>query len=395
LGSWRSQEIDMPLLSLVRLLTTILSLGLLALAAYLAWSWYDGDIIRQADGDLVRVREEWRLWTAAALLAFSFLGKLVFVPLLARPDRGEHSREDRGAGQVVTMANGSEIYAEVLGPQGAPTLILTHGWAMDSTIWHYAKLALGRAFRIVVWDLPGLGQSKGEISLENFAANLESIIEWSGSDKVILVGHSIGGMTIQTLARDNPALFRQRVAGVVLLNTTYTNPLKTMILPRFMQAIRWPLLEPVMRLTILLEPLAWLSAWQSYLSGSAHLANRIGFGKYVTRSQLNHVTLLATKNRPGNIEKGNLAMFRWDATGAIANVGVPTLLLAGEADIVTKPQASSDIARQAPAASLQVVEDVNHMGMLERADLYNAKIGAFASATLGMPSTLDGSGAGV
>lgn len=380
----------MPLLSIVRFFTTQLSLGLLALTAYLAWSWYDGELVRQAGGDLVRVREDWRLWTVVALLALSLIGKVVFVPLLAKPDKGEPSREDRGAGQVIGLSNGSDIYVEVLGRAEGPTLILTHGWAMDSSIWHYAKLALGRSFRIIVWDLPGLGQSKGPISLENFAANLGSLIEWAGASKVVLVGHSIGGMTIQTLARDHPTLFVDRVAGVVLLNTTYTNPLKTMILPRLMQSIRWPLLEPVMRLTILLEPLAWLSAWQSYLSGTAHLANRVGFGKGVTRSQLNHVTLLATKNRPGNIEKGNLAMFRWDASGAIARVGVPTLLLAGAVDIVTKPEASGDIAHQAPAVSLKVIQDVNHMGMLERADEYNAEIAAFASARLGMPAATAG-----
>jgi pimeloyl-ACP methyl ester carboxylesterase len=254
---------------------------------------------------------------------------------------------------------------------------------MDSTIWHYAKLFLGRHYRIIVWDLPGLGRSKGPISLENFAGCLATIIEWSGNDKVVLVGHSIGGMTIQTLARDHAALVGSRVAGVVLLNTTYTNPLKTMILPRFMQAIRWPLIEPIMRLSILLWPLAWLSAWQSYLSGMTHLANRIGFGKYVTRSQLNHVSLLSTKNSPASIDRGNLAMFRWDATGALKNLAVPVLLVAGDVDIVTKPGASADIAKQAPGASLQIVEGVNHMGMLEQADRYNAAIAEFAQGVFG------------
>jgi pimeloyl-ACP methyl ester carboxylesterase len=95
------------------------------------------------------------------------------------------------------------------------------------------------------------------------------------------VGHSIGGMTIQTLARDDAAYFNRKVAGTVLVNTSYTNPLKTMILSGLAQAIRWPLLEPLMRLGIVLQPLVWLSAWQSYLSGSSHMANRLGFGKYV------------------------------------------------------------------------------------------------------------------
>jgi pimeloyl-ACP methyl ester carboxylesterase len=184
-------------------------------------------------------------------------------------------------------------------------------------------------------------------------------------------------MTIQTLARDNPEFFRSRVAGAVLLNTTYTNPLKTMILSGFMQAIRRPLLEPVMRLVILLQPLAWLSTWQSYLSGMSHVANRFGFGKYVTRSQLEHTTLLTTRNPPGNIQRGNLAMFRWDATGALAKTGVPILVIGGEVDIVTKPEASAQLVSMTPNADLATVEGVNHMGFLERSPDYVDRISAF------------------
>ena len=372
----------MPLLSLVRFVTTLISLIILGFVVYLLWMWSDGELVRQADGDLVRVRPDWALWTALALGAFSLLGKNLLLPLLARPDKGEPSHEDSGKGQIISAAHGAQIYVEELGSEHPNTIVLTHGWAMDNTIWHYAKRDLSRQFRVIVWDLPGLGKSKGEISLENFAASLAAVVEHSGADRVGLVGHSIGGMTIQTLARDNPAFFNTRVAGAVLVNTTYTNPLKTMILPRFMQAIRFPLLEPIMRLTILLQPLAWAGTWQSYLSGMSHLANRLGFGKYVTRSQLNHVSLLSTKNPPGNIQKGNLAMFRWDATGALGQSSVPVLLLAGELDIVTKPEASTDIKQQARGASLEVIEGVNHMGLMERADVYNAAMIRFFAQVL-------------
>lgn len=114
----------------------------------------------------------------------------------------------------------------------------------------------------------------------------------------------------------------------------------------------------------------------------SHLANRVGFGKYVTRSQLNHVTLLATKNSPASIDKGNLAMFRWDATGALARTALPVLLIAGEIDIVTKPRASREIAQTMPSAAVRVIEGVNHMGMLERAEDYNSAIAAFAGRVI-------------
>lgn len=371
----------MPLLAIVRFLFLLASLAILGAAAYLLWSWYEGDIVRDANGALYRVREDWRLWTGAALLAWSVLGRWVVLPLITRRD-GDPMRSSREGGSMTPGANGASIYVEILGPPEAQPIILTHGWGLDSTIWFYAKRALSQRFRVIVWDLPGLGRSvskTAEISLSNFAADLKILIQMAGRP-VVLVGHSIGGMTIQTLARDHPEVFARDVAGVVLLNTTHTNPLKTMILSSLAQALRWPLLEPMMRLTIWLQPLAWLGAWQSYLSGSAHLANRLGFGRYVTRSQLEQTTLLATRNPPGASAKGNLAMFRWDTTPDLPQVTVPTLVIGGDRDIVTKLEASRTIADAIPGARLQVVEGVNHMGFLERADLYNQAIADFADA---------------
>ena len=268
------------------------------------------------------------------------------------------------------------------GAPDAPPLVLVHGWAMDSTIWFYLKRDLAKRFHVICWDLPGLGRStpasSSNIGLSTFAKDLKSVMAIAGDRRVVLAGHSIGGMTIQTLARDEPDFFNQHVAGTVLINTTYTNPLKTMILSGLAQAIRWPLLEPIMRLSIFLQPLVWLGAWQSYLSGSAHMANRLGFGKYVTRSQLEHTTLLATRNPQGNIQRGNLAMFRWDATHAIAKVSPPLLVLAGAMDIVTKPEAGEQIARDRAGSHFTAFEGANHMGFLERADVYNSAIADFA-----------------
>ncbi|MFN3537050.1 MAG: alpha/beta fold hydrolase, partial [Brevundimonas sp.] len=196
---------------------------------------------------------------------------------------------------------------------------------------------------------------------------------------VVLVGHSIGGMTIQTLARDYPEMLGREVVGLVLINTTHINPLRTIILSPFFQAIRLPVLTPLMMAAIVLQPLVWLSAWQSYLSGMAHVANRFGFGRFVARSQLDHTTLLMTRNPPGVQARGNLAMFGWDATAALPTIGLPVLVLGGDMDIVTKLEASRTIADAIPHARLQVVEGVNHMGFLERADIYNTAVADFVN----------------
>ena len=381
----------MPLIVLTRLALSLASLAILGAAGYLLWSWHEGYWVLDAHGVDHQLHEPWRLWTAVGLLAWSLLGRFVMTPLLAKPDK-DPTRPERGDPQMISSPTGSTLYVEVHGPQEAPPVILTHGWGLDSTIWYYLRRHLATRFRVIVWDLPGLGRSRAAngqaIDLSHFAQDLKAVLALTGGKPTVLVGHSIGGMTIQTLVRDHPDVL-ESVAGLVLVNTTYTNPLRTMVLGGLAQALRWPLLEPLFRLTIWLQPLAWLSAWQSYLSGSAHLANRIGFASQVTRSQLEHNTLLATRNPPGVSARGNLAMFRWDAAGALQAIAVPTLILAGDSDLVTKCEASQTLARATPGSRLEVISDANHMGFLERSEIYNAQIARFCELNLVTRTGLD------
>lgn len=383
----------MPLFIFSRMLTSLLSLLMLGAAAYLLWSWYEGRWFTDALGVLVHEREPWRLWTGLGLAAWSFLGGRLLPFVLARRDT-RPSRAAHGRGEMLPMPSGSQVWVERTGREAGPTILLTHGWGMDSTFWNYAKEDLGDRFSIVAWDLPGLGRSKlapsGRVCLEDFARDLADLAQRLGGVRPILVGHSIGGMTLQTLVRDHPEI-ADRLGGLVLVDTTHTNPLRTMIASGLATALR-PVLEIAMRLTVWLEPLVWLMNWQSYLSGSAHLAHRLGFGRYVTRSQLEHATLLSTRNRPGVEARGNLAMFRWDATGALGRLRTPTLVIAGDADIVTKLDANRRIADSSPLAQLRVAEGANHLGPLERADLYDRWIGEFAQAAQARPGRMAGQG---
>jgi pimeloyl-ACP methyl ester carboxylesterase len=377
----------MPLIPLVRALLSLFGFLILALVAYLLWTWWRGDVLLDPSGVPLRVREDWRLWFAVGVVGWSLGGRAFALLFLAKADI-EPTRAHRGGGVMTTSPTGATLYVESEGAEDGPVVIATHGWGLDSTIWQYLKRRLGveRSLvphRLVTWDLPGLGQSKapptGEIAVANFATDLAQLIEEAAPRPVILIGHSIGGMTIQTLARDRPALFSARVVGVVLLNTTYTNPLRTMVLSPLMTALRRPLLEPMFKLTVLCAPLAWLSAWQSYLNGTAHLANRLQFGRAVTRSQLEHTTLLGTRNSQAVLAKGNLAMFDWDASGAIAAMACPVLIIGGTLDLVTKLEASEALVETASAGSLDPVTGVNHMGFLERNHHYNGRIAAFVA----------------
>lgn len=364
----------MPLIPAVGLVLSLLAAAALAAAAYLLHGWYVGELVR-VDDVLILHRDGWRLWTGLALVAWCLLGRFPILALITKSDH-EPIRDARQSDLMVSSATGSRLSVQS-GGRGSP-ILLTHGWGLDATIWATTRDRLQTNHRVISWDLPGLGGSKapsGALTLETLAEDLRAVIAHA-AEPVVLVGHSIGGMAIQTLARDHPALFGERVKGVVLYNTTYTNPLRTMIAPGLAQAMRRPVIEPVMHLAIWLQPIAWVLAWMGYISGHAHLANRLGFGAHVTRSQLEHTTRLTIRNPPGVLAKGNLAMFRWDAEAAVANIACPILVVGGDIDIVTKVEASRRIADDG-GARLTVVAGANHMGFLEQRDAYSDALLAF------------------
>jgi pimeloyl-ACP methyl ester carboxylesterase len=185
-------------------------------------------------------------------------------------------------------------------------------------------------------------------------------------------------MTTETVWRARPDL-RPRIAGLVLIDTTHQNPLSTMILSRLWLGLQKPLIEPLCRLTVALSPLAWASAWHGYVNGSNQLAMRLtGFGRYATRGQVDLSARLAAKGSPAVQAKGNLAMFHWRVTEDLPAITAPVLVLAGNKDIITLPDASHTIASAIPGARLQVFDGCNHMGFMERWEAYDAAIAQFA-----------------
>ena len=381
----------MPIVMFPRLLLKLVSLAILAAGAGLIWSWWEGYDLVDAAGRLVDHRHgpDWRLWTGVALLAWSFgLGRVVVLSLM-RP--GHAPMQARTAGHTVTAPDGSRLHVETSGLASGPTVILTHGWGLNSTAWGDARQALGSRYRVVVWDLPGLGRSKGPIdgryTLDRFAEALGAVVEASGEGPVLLVGHSIGGMTTQTFFRAASPAARARVAGAVLLDTTHENPVRTMVLTGLWRALQKPLIEPLLHLTVWLSPLAWLSSWQGYLSGSSHIVMRLtGFGRHPTRGQVDLTARLASEGSPAVQAKGDLAMLNWRVTDDLPQVTVPVLAISGDRDIVTLPGAGRTIAQTTPRGRFLEVAGGGHMGFMEAHEQYDGEILSFAEEVLRPPA---------
>jgi pimeloyl-ACP methyl ester carboxylesterase len=387
----------MTFMSLLRGLFGLLSWLLLAAGAYLLWSGYERGDEDEPDvrPGLIEEGDEWRMWVGWALLFLSFFGRFIWPLILAKSNGKNEPPITRDEGTTIKGADNSQIRVEQFGRADGPTLVLTHGWGLDSTVWRYARRDLGDRFRLLVWDLPGLGRSTqpadGRYAMERFGDDLRAVAD-SVPGPVVVVGHSIGGMTAQTLAGLRPEVLGDKVKGVVLVNTTHLRPSRTTFASGLVEAL-YPIAAVFLRLQIALAPLAWLTKWQSYLSGQAHLANRIGgFGKHVTRGQLEHITRLATKANPAVEAKGVFAMQAWNITPQLPQVRVPVLVLAGDKDLITKQEANETIARTIPGARLKVMPGCGHMGFYELSDAYNREIAAFADEVFGASGQGGGEG---
>jgi pimeloyl-ACP methyl ester carboxylesterase len=287
--------------------------------------------------------------------------------------------------QRLRRPDGSELHVEFYGPENGPPIVLTHGWGLDSREWNYLKRDLSDSFRLIVWDEPGLGKStrptNRNYKLENLARDLEAVLALAGDKPAILLGHSIGGMITLTLCRLSPAVLGRRVVGLVLTHTTPTNPVRTTSGAAFLSAIEKPVLVPLMYLTIALSPLVWLMNWLSYLNGSAHLATKqSSFGGTETWEEIDFFTKFQPQAPPAVMARGMLGMMRYDATETLARISVPILVVAGDRDTVTKPEASERIRSSVPRARLVTLAPAKHLGLIEHDERYADAVREFAYA---------------
>ena len=339
--------------------------------------------VQRADGHRDRQGGWPYLVGGLALLALSSGGGLPLILLAGRPRLTDDPPPKQPLVKVIERPDGSRLHVELYGDNVGPTLVFTHGWSLDSTAWAYAIRQLSGRYRVVVWDLPGMGQSRGpttgDFSLEKMAADLEAVVQVAGKGPIILVGHSIGGMILQTYCRLYPKQLGPRVGALVLLHTTFTNPLRTALGAPLWTAIEKPLLVPLNHLTVWLAPLAWLSNWQSYLNGSLHVATRIAsFSGRQTWGQLSYGAWLAAKAWPAAVARGNLAMLRFDEQAELPNVEIPVLIIAAGHDRMTKPGASERLEVLLPNARRIEIQS-GHLGLWEQSREVAELISEFAS----------------
>ncbi|WP_432980251.1 alpha/beta fold hydrolase [Dactylosporangium sp. CA-233914] len=279
---------------------------------------------------------------------------------------------------TVTAEDGIDLHVEIVdGPSNSqvPTLVFVHGFCLDMGTFHFQRKFFQGKHRMVFYDQPGHGRSgrlsKGEYTLDSLGAGLRAVLAAAAPDgPVVLVGHSMGGMTIMALAEQVPELFESRVAACVLISTS-AGKLDTVTFgfPDVIARFRRPLL-PVVGFAGPISSAVIDRARRASTDLAWLLTRRYGFGtSRPSPALVSYVERMNSTTSTEVIARYLRTLYTHSRLLVLGPLrSVPVLLVCGDKDELTPLAHTYEITSVLPEAELVVVADGGHVVMLEHAD---------------------------
>lgn len=306
------------------------------------------------------------------------------------PDRDETLTRRPSPQRRVRSFDGTELALAEVGPtvHGAggadrPALVFVHGFSLDMTAWHFQWTRLSRRSRCVLFDHRGHGRSAaaagGDYSIDALGKDLKAVLDHAvPRGPAVLIGHSVGGMAILSLASQFPELFGTRVRGVVLANTTASDLLREALGGLAVQAavVARSSLSGLIGRTGRVDWIRRQAAGRG--GGLAYLiARATNFGADAPPSVVGHVTRISVATPTEVWTQMLQGLFELDLADALEHVSVPALVLAGDVDRLVPAASALAIKRRLPDAEMVVFRGAGHCSMLERPDQFNDVVEAF------------------
>ncbi|TCP53259.1 pimeloyl-ACP methyl ester carboxylesterase [Tamaricihabitans halophyticus] len=288
---------------------------------------------------------------------------------------------------TVAAEDGAPLYvAEVDPADGSAAelaIVYVHGFALSQRSWYFqrrdlAALTVPRV-RQVFYDHRSHGRSARAPAethtLEQLGRDLGTVLRsLAPTGPVVLIGHSMGGMTIMSLAEQEPELFAERISGVALVSTA-AGEVGGRGLPRGVLSRYNPVTRGV----------RGLASWQPGLVELARAAGgqltrpavrRLAFGDRDVSPRLVDFMMDMLNDTPVQV----LTEFV-DTLGAhnryAALAGLKfaeTQVISGDADLLTQFSHAERIAAELPNAELVRVRGAGHMAMLEQTEFVNSAL---------------------
>ncbi|MEZ7004512.1 alpha/beta fold hydrolase [Streptomyces sp. AD55] len=278
------------------------------------------------------------------------------------------------------------------------TVVFCHGYCLNQDSWHYQRAALRGVVRTVHWDQRSHGRSGrgvaqardgAPVTIEQLGRDLKAVIDAAVPEgPVVLVGHSMGGMTVMALADAFPELVRERVVGVALVGTSSgrlgevsfglpvagVNAVRR-VLPGVLKALgqRAELVERGRRATADLF---------------AGVIKRYSFASRDVDPAVARFAERMIESTPIDVVAEFYPAFTdHDKTEALAHFdGLPVLVLAGVRDLITPSEHSEAIADLLPEAESVLVPDAGHLVMLEHPELVTDRLADLLARAGAVPS---------
>ncbi len=272
---------------------------------------------------------------------------------------------------IIYKVDGQEIHVKEEGAEDRQVALFIHGW---SSSW-YALSPLfsefNRRYRVMAVDLPGFGESPRlheRTTIPDYADLLAKLIQEVTPKPVVLIGHSMGGMTSLTLTLRHPEL----VERLILVCPTISGKL-SMFINMFVSPITF--LERFYVAN-------WLiAAFEPYfMQITDRLMRPASFADRTHIKADEYLNLREDARRPG---QGRVraecyrAMRENDLRGKLAQIDKPALVIWGMEDNTVPLRDASVVATEMPDADLRVIPNAGHWPQFETTEITRRYVRAF------------------
>ncbi|EKF24815.1 alpha/beta hydrolase fold family protein [Mycolicibacterium hassiacum DSM 44199] len=278
----------------------------------------------------------------------------------------------------MTTPDGVDLAVREVGPPDAPlTVVFAHGFCLNMGAFHFQRARLGRELganvRMVFYDQRGHGRSgqapPDTYTVEQLGRDLETVLTvCAPRGPVVLVGHSMGGMTVLSHARQYPHRYPSRVVGAAVLASAAEGVTRSPI----GEILRNPALETV-RFLARYAPRAVHRTRGAAKSVIAPILRAASYGDENTSpsvvafsAQMMHDTPIPTL-----VEFLHALEVHDETEGLTTLAKVPTLIACGDRDLLTPLSYSREMAAALPDCEFVVVGGAGHLVQLERPEIIN------------------------
>lgn len=255
----------------------------------------------------------------------------------------------------VIVANGTETYFELTGPDDAPVLVLSHALGVSLEMWDAQCAALEGRFRILRYDLRGHGRTKivaGPATVDDLVADLVGLLDRLFLPVVHFAGLSLGGRIGQAFAASHPS----RVKSLSLLATAaHFSPQETY--SDRAARVRCEGLSPMVE--------GILGRWFTPAFHTAH------------SDEVAAIRALLQRAKPEGYAIACEAVANLDIRPRLADIRAPTMVIAGEQDPAATPACGEYLQSLVAGAALHVLSPAAHLLNIEQATAVNALLDGF------------------